>query len=112
MAESYAMSQSANGGNSVDYELAKQDFMAGWDASDNSRWISVEDALPEDGQRILEAYTLVAKADGLVTVTENVLVSRYKGKFVCNGKEENYGIGKTTSTTHHWMPIPEPPQKE
>lgn len=70
-------------------------------------WISVEDRLPEEGQQILEAYTMECTESGLKSFDEEILFSCYRGKFVCDGKETNYGIGKSKSTTHHWMPIPE-----
>ena len=75
-----------------------------------NHWISVEDRLPEDGQQILEAYTLECTASGNKSIDEEVLFSCYRGKFVCDGKETNYGIGKSKSTTHHWMPVPELPK--
>ena len=73
-------------------------------------WISVKDRLPEEGQQILEAYTLECTVSGSKSIDEEVLFSCYRGKFVCDGKETNYGIGKSKSTTHHWMPIPETPK--
>ena len=77
------------------------------DTFPKSPWISVEDRLPEEGQRIIEAYTMECTASGLKSFDEEILFSCYRGKFVCDGKETNYGIGKSKSTTHHWMPIPQ-----
>lgn len=101
----------------------KNSFAGGVDILDNDNkelqdelnqlrnpWISVEDRLPEDGQQILEAYTLECTASGNKSINEEVLFSCYRGKFVCDGKEMNYGIGKSKSTTHHWMPAPELPK--
>lgn len=77
------------------------------DRHPKSPWISVEERLPEEGQQILEAYTMECTASGLKSFNEEILFSCYRGKFVCDGKEKNYGIGKCKSTTHHWMPIPQ-----
>lgn len=101
-------------GNAACMYCATNEVMAGFmtgaewaDEHPKSPWISVEDRLPEEGQQILEAYTMECTASGLKSFNEEILFSCYRGKFVCDGKETNYGIGKSKSTTHHWMPIPQ-----
>ena len=90
-------------------------FIAGaeWaDANQPSPWISVEDKLPEIGTIILEAYTIVVELQGVRQEDESIIVSRYDGEFVGDGRVEQMMGGTTCCTTHHWMPIPELPKEE
>lgn len=65
------------------------------DAPAVNRWISVADALPEIYEKVL-----TADRDG--NVTEN---------FRCNIKTGELEWSKGFGITH-WMPLPEPPEKE
>lgn len=91
------------------------DFIEGaeWaDANQPNPWISVEDKLPEIGTVILEAYTIVVELQGVRHEDESIIVSRYDGEFVGDGRVEQMIGGTTCGTTHHWMPIPELPKEE
>ena len=82
------------------------------DENPKSTWISVEERLPEIGTAILEAYTIVVELQGVRQEDESIIVSRYDGEFVGDGRVEQMMGGTTCCTTHHWMPIPELPKEE
>lgn len=82
------------------------------DANPKSPWISVEEKLPDVGDKILEVYTIVIELNGFRKEDEAILVTRYNGEFCCNGSVEHMMGGTTCCTTHHWMPIPELPEEE
>ena len=82
------------------------------DENPKSPWISVEERLPEIGTAILEAYTIVVELQGVRQEDESIIVSRYDGEFVGDGRVEQMMGGTTCCTTHHWMPIPELPKEE
>lgn len=95
--------------------IARLFFMEGveWaDANQPSPWISVEERLPEIGTVILEAYTIVVELQGVRQEDESIIVSRYDGEFVGDGRVEQMMGGTTCCTTHHWMPILELPKEE
>jgi hypothetical protein len=101
--------------NMIDSINANPAFIAGaeWaDANQPNPWISVEDKLPEIGTVILEAYTIVVELQGVRHEDESIIVSRYDGEFVGDGRVEQMMGGTTCGTTHHWMPIPELPKEE
>ena len=101
--------------NMIDFINANPAFIAGaeWaDANQPNPWISVEDKLPEIGTVILEAYTIVVELQGVRHEDESIIVSRYDGEFVGDGRVEQMMGGTTCGTTHHWMPIPELPKEE
>lgn len=101
--------------NMIDSINANPAFIAGaeWaDANQPNPWISVEDKLPEIGTVILEAYTIVVELQGVRHEDESIIVSRYDGEFVGDGRVEQMMGGTTCGTTHHWMPIPKLPKEE
>lgn len=91
------------------YSTAEDAFIAGaeWaDANQPNPWVSVEERLPEIGTVILEAYTIVVELQGVRQEDESIIVSRYDGEFVGDGRVEQMMGGTTCCTTHHWMEIP------
>ena len=97
------------------YPTTKDAFIEGAKFADNNQpnpWISVEERLPEIGTAILEAYTIVVELQGVRQEDESIIVSRYDGEFVGDGRVEQMMGGTTCCTTHHWMPIPELPKEE
>lgn len=101
--------------NMIDSINVNPAFIAGaeWaDANQPNPWISVEDKLPEIGTVILEAYTIVVELQGVRHEDESIIVSRYDGEFVGDGRVEQMMGGTTCGTTHHWMPIPKLPKEE
>jgi hypothetical protein len=64
---------------------------------DADRWISVKERLPENGQRVLVYYR------NQIGETCDITETRY----VAGGYIGFWGGGVT-----HWMPLPEPPEKE
>lgn len=81
------------------------------DENPKSPWISVEERLPEVGDVYLEAYTIVAELRGVRREEESIVVSRYDGAFIGDGRVVDMMGGTTCSTAHHWMPIPELPKE-
>ena len=67
---------------------------------DDTGWISVEDRLPEVGERVL-ITCLSAISKGQV-----VNITRYEG---ANWRDGYNGIKVLSSHVTHWMPLPELP---
>ena len=77
-----------------------------------SKWISVEDSLPEDGEMVLVYEPSFAKTDkrererGYAKRSYGVRLGSYVGGLGymrpegCNGRYD----------VTHWMPLPEPPE--
>jgi hypothetical protein len=67
-----------------------------------NRWISVEDALPEKKQKVLVFYKAIGEKNN---IHNDVIATNWRkenGDFI---PFEGYRIT-------HWMPLPEPPEKE
>lgn len=76
-----------------------------------TKWISVEDRLPNPS-----TYVLALTAPGALSVGQNVIVADY-----IHPKKEEYGVFIMAYTPYadqyilpvtHWMPLPEPPKEE
>ena len=73
-------------------KLSKAIEMAKAALREQPRWISVEERLPEDGQKVL-----------ICTKTKLIKDARYsrrRGCFITSGN----------ITATHWMPLPQPPE--
>lgn len=62
-----------------------------------NRWIACSERLPEDGELVLIAH-----------VSGSVYIADREGKYWAEDSGEWYDDEKVT----HWMPMPEPPEKE
>lgn len=73
----------------------------------SSKWISVDDRLPDFNQR-----------NGVIECTDTVLLFGVHGttvgwfrKLIRNGKIDSQGTGIVDRYSTHWQPLPNPPKK-
>lgn len=85
-------------------ELCKQLASCSKPVASCSRWISVEDRLPEP--RFAREWYLVALKSGCVKTLA------YEAKPTVKGALFHEGWHEAGSPVTHWMPLPEPPGKE
>ena len=71
-----------------------------------SEWISVNDRLPEIGQKVL-AYRPTAYLHGDDPITNCI----YTGETNCSWEQVKHGFNRINHPTH-WMSLPEPPEVE
>ena len=75
-------------------------FESGWIEALASQWVSVEDALPEYGERVF-AYVRETKA---------LFVTKRIDTDAAPTDSNNFIYGTTTDNITHWMPIPTLPK--
>jgi hypothetical protein len=96
------------GSNNVEFEVAKDAFLAGYQAA--QQWISVKERLPENSVGWTTVYGCIlsrwAVQPGFYTKYSGVWVSRFVDQH-----EDCHNYLPFESVTH-WMPLPKPPEEK
>jgi hypothetical protein len=96
------------GSNNVEFEVAKDAFLAGYQAA--QQWISVKERLPENSVGWTTVYGCIlsrwAVQPGFYTKDSGVWVSRFVDQH-----EDCHNYLPFESVTH-WMPLPAAPKEE